>query len=344
MTKQNIDTSIFYDFSSLLSYKCLYNICTSVRGIGKTYNITKRCIKLGIEQKKISFVILVRYKEDIDDIKNSWWSIVEHLFEGYTFFTLRKTIYCKDNKTGDRFPIGEFIALTQYARAKKTPRPYVKYIVFDEFLNEDNDYLKDEVNKFLNICDSIIRLRDNVRVILISNTISILNPYFDYFGFTKFDKQFQRGEHDSILEFNAGEEFIKVRKKTKFGSSIDNTKYGDFSLNAKFMLDDTTNVMEKPKGSSTHYLYSIVLDNLPISCYLVNNIMYVSNNRDITRKAYTPYVNDAKTTNALFVEKNFKFFREISKYFMSDKMIFETLEIKNAIINFVRFLMGVRYK
>lgn len=342
MTNTNIDTSIFYTINVLLSYKRLYNLICGVRGCGKTYCTTHLAIRDAIKQKKITFVVIVRYKEDLLDIKNSWWVIVEHLFEGYSFYTLRKTIYCKDNKTGEVFAIGEFIPLCEYARAKRTPRPYVKWIIFDEFLNEDGDYLKNEVDKFLNICDSIIRLRDNVRVILISNTISILNPYFDYFGITRFNGRFTKGLHDSVIEFTDSEDFIKARKSTKFGKSVEDTDYGTFALDGRFMLDDMTNVM-KPNGK-VKYMYSIVLDDNPINVNYVNGIMYLSKNKDYQRKSFTPYVNDAKMYNSQLLDKQHTYFRQISKMFMQDKMIFETLKIKNSVINLVRFMMGNRYK
>ena len=66
-----------------------------VRGHGKTYCYTKKCIDIGLEQKKISFAVLVRYKEDMLAIKDDWWAIVEHLYPDYIFFTKRNIIYAK---------------------------------------------------------------------------------------------------------------------------------------------------------------------------------------------------------------------------------------------------------
>ena len=222
---------IWYSAHQLFTYKRLYNLIVGVRGHGKTYDISKRCIEKGIEQKKISFVVLVRYKEDIKVIKDDWWRVVEHLFPEYDFYTKKNVIYAS-NKL-ETFPIGEFLSLAQYTRAKRTPRPYVKYIFFDEFLNEDNDYLPDEINKFLSICDSIIRNRNDVRVILISNTISVINPYFNYFGFNRLTSRFTRGRYNSLLEFTDSENFIEYRKTTQFGSSIVGTEYGEFALMGK---------------------------------------------------------------------------------------------------------------
>lgn len=335
------NTNIFYNDQQLLSYKRLYNMIMGVRGHGKTYNCTRRCIATGLEKKKVSFVVLVRYKEDIKTIKDSWWSVVEHLFPQYHFSSESNVIYAQNEL--EKIAIGEYVALSEYTRAKKVPRPYVKYIFFDEFLNEDNDYLPNEIDKFLSVCDSIIRNRDDVRVMMVTNTISMINPYFDYFGINKLNGRFTKGNHESIVEFTDSEEFTKYRQQTKFGSSIKNTKYGEFAIDGRFMLDDTTNVIKDPKGNY-NYLYNLMLEGLNISVYLVNNLMYLCYSKDYTRTSYTPYVEDAKKYGAIFCEKTFRHFKVISKYFMQDKMMFEHLKIKNAIIELLKFMMGNRYK
>lgn len=333
--------NIFYSSRDILSYKRLYNFIMGVRGHGKTYDTTRRLIKAGIENKRVTFVVLVRYKEDIIAIKDNWWQIVEHLFPEYKFSSLGKVIYASNEI--EKIAIGEFVALTEYVRAKKVPRPYIKYIVFDECLNEDNDYLPNEINKFLSVCDSIIRNRDDVRVFLIANTISIINPYFDYFGLTKFQNRFTKGLHNSILEFTDSDEFKQYRKSTKFGSSIDGTDYAKFSIKGEFMLDDTTNVITNPKGTYK-YLYNILLDGYNISVYLVNNLLFFSKCKDYTRIIYTPYLDDAKTGNAIFCEKSFRVFKLIKKYFLANQVMYETLHIKNEIVLFIQFLMGNRQK
>lgn len=341
MGKKALNTKIFFNAWAVLSYKRLYNLIVGIRGHGKTYDCTKRCVDVALETKLKSFVVLVRYKEDIKTIKDDWWCVVEHLYPQYRFSAVGTTIYAQNEV--EKFAIGEYVALSEYTRAKKVPRPYVKYIFFDEFLNEDNDYLPNEINKFLSVCDSIIRNRDDVRVLMVSNQISVINPYFDYFGFTSLNDRFTKGEHNSILEFTDSEDFRKYRETTRFGSSIMNTNYGSFALQGKFMLDDTTNVMTA-KGVTKHYMFTLALDGLIIDVYLTNGLYFFTKGNDLTRRMFTPYVEDAKKFGAMFCEKSFRYFKSISKYFLEDRVFYETLQIKNEIILLVRFLMGNRYK
>lgn len=327
---------MYYNCHDLLTYNRLYNMVVGVRGHGKTYCFTKKCIDVGLEQKKISFVVLVRYKEDIKAIKDDWWSIVEHLYPDYIFYSQRNIIYARNSL--ESFPIGEFVALKEYMRAKRKPRPYVKIIFFDEFLNEENDYLPNEINAFTSIVDSVMRNRENLRVYLVSNHISIINPYFNYFGVYQLGKRFTRGQHDSLLEFTDSAEFIEYRKTTKFGKSIEGTEYGDFAMMGKMMLDDYTNVSKIP-DSQCHHQFNIRLEGLLIDVCLMNNLLYLRKSNDENVVSFTPYVDDA-IKGSIFCTKALNHFDFIVDKFMRDEIMYETLPIKNAIINFVRFKVG----
>ena len=334
---------MWYNAQQLLSYKRLYNVIVGIRGHGKTYDSVNRLIDTGIREKKLSFVVLVRYIEDIMFIKNSWWSIVEHLYPNYEFYSVRRLIYARDKTKNETFVIGEYVALSEYMRVKKTPRPYVKFRLFDEFLNEENDYLQDEIDKFMSVCDSIIRNRNDVRVLMVSNTITLINPYFSYFGINKLNGRFTKGLHSSIVEFTDSEEFKKYRMKTKFGESIAETRYGNFALSGAFMLDDMTNVIEKPPYKTKHYLFNIVLNENNIEVNLVNGLLFFSKSNDYTRRSYTPYVENAKTYCSTYVEKSFRYFKMIQVYFMKNKVMYQSLVIKNAIIEFMQYLNGSKY-
>ena len=335
-----MENNIWYSSQQLLSHQRLYNIICGVRGHGKTYDTSKLAIDTALKTKKISFIVLCRYKEDIKEIKDSWWTVVENLYPDWKFCAIGKTIYAYNDL--QRFAIGEYVAISEYKRAKRVPRPYVKYIIFDEFLNEDNDYLDREVDKFLSICDSIIRNRNDVKVLLISNTITVINPYFAFFNFTNFGKRFTKGLHNSIMENTDSEKFQEYRKTTEFGKSIVGTGYGDYAISGQFMLDDMTNVIKNPKGTYT-YLYNIMLHGQNISVYVVNNLLFLAKCKDYTRRMYTPYVDDAKCYGALYCDKNFKVFREIQRHFIKNEIMYEELKIKNATIELVKFMIGGNY-
>ena len=178
---------------------------------------------------------------------------------------------------------------------------------------------------------------------LVSNTITLLNPYFAYFGINKLTGRFTKGLHNSLVEFTDSEEFMKFRKTTKFGSSIEGTDYGNYALSGAFMLDDMTNVIENPPFKTKHYLFNIVLNENNIEVSLVNGLLYFTKSNDYTRRSYTPYVENAKLYHSTYVEKTFRYFKMIQKYFMENKVMYQSLIIKNAIIEFIQYLNGSKY-
>ena len=173
---------------------------------------------------------------------------------------------------------------------------------------------------------------------LVSNHISLINPYFNYFGFIQLGKRFTRGQHDSLLEFTDSKEFTEFRKKTKFGASVMGTDYGDYAMLGKMLLDDMTNVSQIP-DSQFHHQFNILLEGQLIDVGMVENLLYLKKSKDRDAIAFTPYVDDA-VNGAIFCTKNLNHFEYICDMFMADKIMYESLSIKNAVINFVRFKMG----
>ena len=48
---------MWYSAQQLLSYKRLYDIVVGIRGHGKTYDTTKRCIDIGLRDKRLSYTL-----------------------------------------------------------------------------------------------------------------------------------------------------------------------------------------------------------------------------------------------------------------------------------------------
>lgn len=79
------------------------------------------------------------------------------------------------------FPMGYCQSISTWETSKGPNFPEVKTILLDEFLTR-GAYLPNEPVLFMNLMSSIIRDRDDVKVILIGNTVSWSSPYFTEFG------------------------------------------------------------------------------------------------------------------------------------------------------------------
>lgn len=328
---------MFYTSQRIRSYKRFYNIIVGERGVGKTFDFTYDCIKSGIETKKKSFVWLRRYDADIDEMKNDFWidMVENNLFPNYHFETIKGNIIATNVKNGEKFIIGELMALSLYQRKKSKPRPNVKTIIFDEFIAEDGTaYLDNEVRKFLNIVDTIARHRPDVKVYLLGNAVSMVNPYFDYFKIRSLDRNFTKGR-DYVVENCDYQEFREFKRKSAFGKTVDGTKYGDYAIDNKFLLDDTSDVLPKPKGEET-ILFNLLLNGRLILLTSINNLYYFSISKDITMRCYTFYVDDAKKGDAIFIDGKSRIIKEIAEMFVSGLCVYQNLSVKNEIQLIVR--------
>lgn len=328
---------MFYSSHQILTYKRIYNYIVGERGVGKTYNFTKLGIAEGIKTKQKSFVWVRRYEADIDDIKGDFTKDMEanNEFPNYTFECIKGNIIARNIVTQEKFIIGELIALSLYQRKKSKPRPFVKYIVFDEFIAEDGtSYLDNEVYKFINLCDTIIRHRKNVRAFLLGNAVSMVNPYFAYHNIHDLSKNFTKGKY-YVVENCDYQEFREMRRKTAFGKSIDGTKYGDYAIDNKFLLDDTSDVMAKPKGKED-IEFNLLLNDKLISVSSINNLYYFAKSKDVSFRTYTPYVDDAKKSNAIFIDSRSNILKNIVAMFLDGRTIYQSLQVKNEIQIIVR--------
>lgn len=144
--------------------------------------------------------------------------------------------------------------------------PDVDKIIFDEFIIDKGTYryLTKEVNAFLNFYDTISRDRD-IKVYFIANAITMTNPYFLYWDIDlpNQNKSFKLFKNNLILlEYINSSEFTNERIKTRFGQLINNTEYGDFSLNNKFLLDSTDFIEHKNKHCSFYFAFKYERPNI----------------------------------------------------------------------------------
>lgn len=249
------EENIYYDFGTLLSKNALINMTLSNRGAGKTYGFTKWAIKDFLKTGK-QFVYLRRYSTELSRLDNFFDAVCGE-------FPDHKFMY-KGGKKGGKFFIDDEICgfsapLSTSITLKSVPFPEVNKICFDEFLIPKGNihYLKDECHTFFDFIETINRLRqtdklhDLVRVFCFANTISMVNPYFQYFGLTvNTSKRFniyKEYNNDVIVEIYKNTNYIEAKKETRMGKIMEKTAYGDYAIDGEFYQDDDTFIEAKTK-------------------------------------------------------------------------------------------------
>ena len=246
------ELNIWYDKGPLCSYNALFSFALGARGTGKTYAFKTWALK-----SNNPFIWIRRVQEDIDNL----------LKDNATEFT--KDLYLNgwlgpDDEikiSGNNMYINGilkfyFIPLSLSRRSKSHSYADVNIMVYDEVFEGigNKKYLKDEVELFLDLYETVNRLRldgrPEVRAFFLSNNVSFTNPYFATWGIEPFEgriKTFLDGL--IVVEQYKNEEFAKLKRQTKFGKLVGGTKYGDYAIENEIWLDDNAYLAERPPKS-----------------------------------------------------------------------------------------------
>ena len=233
---------MWYDKQQLLSHNKIMNMVLSNRGGGKTFHFTRWGIDDWKKNRK-QCVWVRRYQTEIDEM----------LLNG-KFFDAVRPFYPDDELTIEGnlgYVNGEvafyFIALSTSRQLKSNNYPDVNKIVFDEFIIDKGriTYLKAEVEVFLDLYETVARTRDNVRAVLLANSITVVNPYFLFWNI-KPDTTKRFTVHGQVcVELFTDADFIAMKKRSRFGQLVDGTRYGDYAIDNKWLLDSETFIEEK---------------------------------------------------------------------------------------------------
>ena len=121
--------------------------------------------------------------------------------------------------------------------------------------------MNNEVVIFLNLIETIARMRD-IKVFMLANPANIYtNPYFLYFNlqlpFNSDIKLFK--DNLILLQYMKNEEYREAKKQTKFGKLVAGTSFEDYAINNK-ALNENKNFIEKKHGTSK-FSFAFIYNN-----------------------------------------------------------------------------------
>lgn len=265
--------SMYYSFDDILSRNGVFNFIIGGRGIGKTYGAKKIAIDTYLETGK-QFIYLRRYKSELRTAK-TFFDDLAHLYPGYSFRVNGRIFQMKesDDPNDKEYPwhdMGYLRSLSTAQTEKSTVYNKVKWIIFDEIILEKGptNYLPMEYEAFINFYFTVDRGNDRVTCLLLSNAVSINNPYFLAEGINDDREWCKRKKGFIVVHFPKSEEFKEHINKTRFGQFISNSAYSDYAVNNQFADNQTDLVEDKPTNAS--YKYSLLMNNINLSVWTVN--------------------------------------------------------------------------
>lgn len=354
-----IDTSIFWDAKRTLTHNMLINIIVGNRGGGKSYGAKKVAIDNFIKKGE-QFGYIRRYKDDLKKpmeqfFKDIEWEYPDYQFkvEGDKFYIRLKPVNEKEKWTVKDIA-GYGFTLSTANNKKSISYPNVTTLIFDEFLLEQGNqrYLPNEVEKLLNLYETIARPGTNhprVVLFLLANAISITNPYFLYWNLqmpTRKDKNgkwiWKHPTRPILVEDVRNEKFIDKKKNTEFGQLVAGTTYADYSIENKFLLDDSS-FIEK-KGNKAKYFFTFIYNSKQYGVWidLHEGKMWVSDDVDPSYLIkYTLTLKDHQPNTMLLKNKRRagSFYKFIEAY-KQGNVYFENMNVKNITYEVIKLTLS----
>lgn len=344
--------SEYYDGTKLLSLKDANGktpeiyICTTNRTGGKTTFFGRYCVKKW-KEKREKFCLLYRYNYELDGVAEKFFKDIRELFfPEYTMTSERKAsgifheLFLEKNADGIKFSCGYAISLNSADQIKKYSHFFsdTARIIFDEFQSETNHYCPNEIEKLLSIHTSIARGQGKqnryVPIYMLSNTTSIINPYYVELGISerlRQDTKFLRGD-GFVLEQGYVDSASRAQKESGFNRAFARNKYVAYSSENVY-LNDNTAFIEKPQGTS-HYMCTLKYNGREygIRDYPELGIIYCDNRADSTFRGKIAVTTDDHDVNYVMLKRNEMFLNNLRYYFEHGCFRFKDLKCKEAIL------------
>ena len=329
---------MYYDLSKILSYNALLNFLIGERGVGKTFGATEFVTRQFINKGE-EFCYIRRYKTELSSSVKTFFNAIqkENKFPNHQL-EVKGSKFFIDEKVA-----GYSMTLTTAQNLKSTNFSNVKTIIFDEFIIEDGQhhYLKNEVVNFLGLIETIARMRD-VRIILLGNAVSTVNPYFLFFNISlPYNTDIKTFKDGLILvQYMKNEEYRKAKSESRFGKLVEGTEYEAYAINNKFQNDDKT-FIEKKTGTSKFSFSFVYKDNIygVWFDFSVGKI-FVSNDYKENGINFACTLQDHSPNTMLLNEaKNLYCFKTFIKNYKLGNVYFENIKIKSLCGEVIKLLL-----
>lgn len=343
--------SNYYDGTKLLSLKDINGkkpevfMCTSNRSAGKTTYFNRLVVNRFIKRGE-KFALLYRFNYELDGCDEKFFKDIKELFFSEYDMTAAKKmkgiyqeLYLNDE------PCGYAISINSADQLKRNSHLFsdIDNIIFDEFQSEQNHYCEKEVEKFISIHNSIARGHGKqsryVPVYMISNPVTILNPYYvamDISTRLQKDTRFLRGD-GFVLEQGYNDTASKALKSSAFNRAFGSSDYIAYSAEGVYLQDDLSFV-DTPRGRGK-YVATIRYAGIDYAVreYPELGIVFCDKSVDYQYPLKITVDTADHKLNYVMVSSNFILIQKLRYYFEHGCMRFKDLQAKEAILKALSF-------
>jgi len=356
-------THKYYSLNNIRNKKAVYNVIFGERSNGKTYAVLKLVLNKFIKDKS-QFAYVRRWKEDVTGRRasNVFSALqedgtIEKLsngeYTGVNYYAGRYYLCTYDDKGkaifGEDDILGYTFALSDNEHNKSNSYPKVNTIVFDEFLTK-HLYLQDEFISFMNTVSTIVRLRTDVEIFMLGNTVNKFCPYFKEMGLT----HIQEMKQGSIDIYQYGDSGLTVAveycaslqstKKNNFYFAFNNPKLSMITGGA-WELNIYPHLPIKYKPKDIDFTFFIEFNDNVYQCEIVslepNYFIYIHAKTTPIQDIDNDLIYSLDYNTRLNYNRNiFKPLNDLEKnilwYFTTDRVCYQNNEIGDAISNYLK--------
>lgn len=339
--------SKYYDGTKLLSMldingnKPEIYMCTTNRTGGKTTYFGRLCINRFLDKGE-KFGILYRYNYELDDIAEKFYKDLGSLFfPNYTMTSKRRAsgtfqeLFLNDKSCGYGLSLNNADQIKKYSHLFSD----IQRMIFDEFQSETNHYCDNETNKFISVHTSIARGQGEqvryVPVYMLSNPVSIINPYYVEMGISgrlKDDTKFLRGD-GFVLEQGYIESASIEQKNSGFNRAFSKNSYTAYSSECVY-LNDNKAFVEKPAGKSK-YLCTLRYkgSDFALREYTESGLIYCDDKADSSFLTRISVTTDDHNINYVMLKRNDFFLSNLRYFFEHGCFRFKDMRCKEAVLS-----------
>jgi hypothetical protein len=337
----------YYDGTKLLSMLDMYGnkpeiyMCTTNRTGGKTTYFGRLCINRFLDKNE-KFGLLYRYNYELDDIVDKFYKDLGSLFfPAYTMTSKRRAKGTFQELFLNEKSCGYALSLNNADQIKKYSHLFsdIQRMIFDEFQSETNHYCDNETKKFISIHTSIARGQGEqvryVPVYMLSNPVSIINPYYVEMGISgrlKDDTKFLRGD-GFVLEQGYIESASIEQKNSGFNRAFSKNSYTAYSSECVY-LNDNKAFVEKPAGKSK-YLCTLRYkgSDFALREYTESGLIYCDDKADSSFLTRISVTTDDHNINYVMLKRNDFFLSNLRYFFEHGCFRFKDMRCKEAVLS-----------
>lgn len=316
------------------------------RCAGKTTGMLKESLDIHVENSSQT-VFLYRTQDEIASSAKMYEDVLE-LYPKYGKAIVNKNIVkglinalvlhdAEDNES----VIGYGVYFNASDKLKKYSPMFkdVDLIVFDEFILENGGYLKDEITKFESALRSICRGKGKqvreVPVYMLANYVTLLNPYFIYFGIHKRlrdNTKFLRG-HGWVAQFTVNKDAQKAINESGLAKVFNNSAYQKSCADGTYLCDATAFV-EKISGNS-NYIFTLVCgkDHYAVREYPEKGIVYIDYTADPNARYVFTFDPSSHNADTLMLSSKSFIYDYLKRAYDMGLLRFKDLKCKNIVLD-----------